>query len=194
MDYRELVIKLSSFPRWCPLPRWKEFDSCPGAMHQARMDVKSPLLIQDLDVRRPVPLAKEERGPSSGLCRFFVPSLRKGLGLSFFPVQALDSPRTHPSLGTYDKIDTEIGDVALSNCSSHLWYVSEEPGWAVLFDSDLSLMRDQKRQVRPYDERNLTERTRLEKSHASKGIGPRSPPGRLRQGVLPLLPESLHLD
>ena len=30
------------------------------------------------------------------------------------------------TLRTYDKIGSEIGDVALSKLSSHLWYVSEE--------------------------------------------------------------------
>ena len=42
------------------------------------------------------------------------------------------------ALGTYDKIDPEIGDVALSKLSSHLWYMSEELVGLSFFDSDVS--------------------------------------------------------
>lgn len=42
------------------------------------------------------------------------------------------------ALGTYDKIDPEIGDVALSKLSNHLWYMSRELVGLSFLDSDVS--------------------------------------------------------
>ncbi|KAG0692507.1 hypothetical protein GWK47_027854 [Chionoecetes opilio] len=70
------------------------------------------------------------------------------------------------ALGTYDKIDPEIGDVALSKLSSHLWYVSEN--WLGCPSSTPTCPCETKKShgYGPTDERNLNGEDRLRKSHA----------------------------
>ncbi|KAG0711419.1 hypothetical protein GWK47_002291 [Chionoecetes opilio] len=128
------------------------------------MDVKSPLLLQDLDVPGQFRLTKkEERGLQRFLPLVVRSTQRPGLRL-LSPVQA---PRLDPelikALGTYDKIDPEIGDVALSKLSSHLWFRVRRTGLGCPSSTPTCPRGPKTPWLRPYDERNLTERTRLRK-------------------------------
>lgn len=42
------------------------------------------------------------------------------------------------ALGTYEKIDPEMGEVALAKLSGHLWYISEELIQLAFFNSAVS--------------------------------------------------------
>ncbi|KAG0727267.1 hypothetical protein GWK47_004037 [Chionoecetes opilio] len=113
---------LSSFFLGGPLP--VEFDSLLLEQCTRPMDVKSPLLLQDLDVPGPVPLDEEGERGLQRLCLFVVRVYAKGPGLRLLSrFKPLDSTSnsSRPS-APKDKIDPEIGDVALSKLSSHLWY------------------------------------------------------------------------
>ena len=44
-------------------------------------------------------------------------------------------------LGTYEKIDTEVGNVVLKKLSNHLWYLSEELVGLTFFDPEVSVDR-----------------------------------------------------
>ncbi|KAG0713600.1 hypothetical protein GWK47_015866 [Chionoecetes opilio] len=123
-DYRELVKLVIIFLGGAP-PGGIRF-LAPGAMHQARWMSKVLYSFKIWMFRGQFRLTK--RGAwTPAVVPLRRPSLRKGRIEASFSVQA---PRLDleliKALGTYDKIDPEIGDVALSKLSSHLWYVSEE--------------------------------------------------------------------
>ncbi|KAG0718749.1 hypothetical protein GWK47_051855 [Chionoecetes opilio] len=133
-------------------------------MHQARWMSKVLYSFKIWMFRGQFRLTKKEERGLQRLCLFVVRVYAKAWIEASFSVQA---PRLDleliKALGTYDKIDPEIGDVALSKLSSHLWYVSEELVGLSFFDSDVSCETKNGPWLRPYDERNLTERTRLRK-------------------------------
>ncbi|KAG0715676.1 hypothetical protein GWK47_011405 [Chionoecetes opilio] len=179
-DYRDWSKLVNLFPRWCP-SRWNSIP-CSWSNAPGQMDVKVLYPFKIWMFRGQFRLTKKEGVDSSGFCLFVVRVYAKAWIEASFSVQA---PRLDleliKALGTYDKIDPEIGDVALSKLSSHLWYVSEELVGLSVFDSDVSC-ETKNAMVTALRERNLTERTRLRKeSRFPKEVGPRSPPGRLRQ-------------
>ncbi|KAG0713776.1 hypothetical protein GWK47_015469 [Chionoecetes opilio] len=160
-DYRELVKLVIIFLGGAP-PGGIRF-LAPGAMHQARWMSKVLYSFKIWMFRGQFRLTKKEERGLQRLCLFVVRVYAKAWIEASFSVQA---PRLDleliKALGTYDKIDPEIGDVALSKLSSHLWYVSEELVGLSFFDSDVSC-ETKNAMVTAYDERNLTERTRLRK-------------------------------
>ena len=136
-DYRELVELVISFLGGA-LSGGMRFRA-PGAMHHARWTSKVLYSFKIWMFRGQFRLTKKEERGLLRMCIFFVRVYAKAWIEASFSAQAprLDLELTK-ALGTYDKIDPEIGDVALSKLSSHLWYVSEELVVLAFFDSDVS--------------------------------------------------------
>ena len=136
-DYRELVELVIIFLGGAP-PGGIRFRA-PGAMHHARWMSKVLYSFKIWMFRGQFRLTKKEERGLQRMCLFVVRVYAKAWIEASFSAQA---PRLDleliKALGTYDKIDSEIGDVALSKLSSHLWYVSEELVGLSFFDSDVS--------------------------------------------------------
>ncbi|KAG0721201.1 hypothetical protein GWK47_046932 [Chionoecetes opilio] len=128
-DYREFGQTCHHFPRGAP-PGGIRF-LAPGAMHQARWMSKVLYSFKIWMFRGQFRLTKKEE---RGLQRVFASSSsestqRPGLR-PFFSVQA---PRLDleliKALGTYDKIDPEIGDVALGRNCQAICGTVRRTGW-----------------------------------------------------------------
>ncbi|KAG0719181.1 hypothetical protein GWK47_051034 [Chionoecetes opilio] len=134
---------------------------------------------------------KEERGLQR-LCLFVVRVYAKAWIEASFSVQA---PRLDleliKALGTYDKIDPEIGDVALSKLVKPSVVRVRKLVGLSFFDSDVSCETKNAMVTALRREEFDGEDTAPKRVTLAKEVGPRSPPGRLRQWTYsPLLPEA----
>ncbi|KAG0694559.1 hypothetical protein GWK47_027184 [Chionoecetes opilio] len=182
-DYREFGLNLSSFSGGCP-SRWNSIPCSWKQCTQGPMDVKSPLLLQDLDVRGQFRLTKKRRSvDSKRLCLFVVRVYAKARMrlLSRFKPSTRPPNHLRPSAPT-TRSTLRGGDVALSKLFKPS-VVSVRRNWLGCPSSTPKVSCETKNAMVTALRREEFdgEGHGSEKSSRFQRSGPRSPPGRLRQ-------------
>lgn len=108
-------------------------------MHQARWMSKVLYAFKIWMSQGQCHLTKKEEEGLARICTFFRGVYAKAWMEATFPAQApwLDL-KLITALGTYEKIDPKVGDIALTKLSTHLTYVSEELVRLAFFNSAVS--------------------------------------------------------
>ncbi|KAG0714253.1 hypothetical protein GWK47_014487 [Chionoecetes opilio] len=150
------------FPRWCP-SRWNSIP-CSWSNAPGQMDVKSPLLLQDLDVPGPVPLDEEGGAWTPAVVPLRRPSLRKRPGLRllsrFKPLDSTSNSSRPSAPTTRSTLRSETS--RCRNCQA-ICGTCQKNWLGCPSSTPTCPARPKTPWLRPYDERNLTERTRLRK-------------------------------
>ncbi|KAG0728622.1 hypothetical protein GWK47_003682 [Chionoecetes opilio] len=157
------------------------------------MDVKSPLLLQDLDVPGPVRLTKKEERGLQRLCLFVVRVYAKAWMRLLSRFKPLDSTSnsSRPSAPT-TKSTLRSRRRAVETVQTICGKVSEELVGCP--SSTPTVLRDQNAMVTALRREEFDGEDTAPKGHASKEVGPRSPPGSFVSGRTLHFFRKLHLD